>query len=56
MANRPDRIIKNQKQKTRNNDKRGNTANRNVTQKGSGKEAKIQEFMHRDITNVEHEM
>ena len=29
---------------------------RNVVQKGSGKEVKIQEFMYRDTTNVEPEM
>ena len=29
---------------------------RNVLQKGSGKEVKIQEFMYRDATNVEPEM
>ena len=31
-------------------------ADRNVVQKGSGKEVKIQEFMYRDTTNVEPEM
>jgi hypothetical protein len=31
-------------------------ADRNIVQKGSGKEVKIQEFVYRDITNVEHEM
>jgi hypothetical protein len=32
------------------------TADRNVTQKETRKETKIQEFVHRDTTNVEHEM
>ena len=31
-------------------------ADRNVVQKGSGKEVKIREFMYRDTTNVEPEM
>ena len=31
-------------------------ADRNVVQKGSGKEVKIQEFVYRDTTNVEPEM
>ena len=31
-------------------------ANRNVVQKGSGKEVKIQEFMYKETTNVEPEM
>ena len=31
-------------------------ADRNVVQKGSGKEVKIQEFVNRDTTNVEPEM
>jgi hypothetical protein len=31
-------------------------ADRNVVQKKSGKEVKIQQFMYRDITNVEPEM
>jgi len=31
-------------------------ADRNVLQKGSGKEVKIQEFVSRDTTDVEHEM
>jgi hypothetical protein len=31
-------------------------ADRNVTQKGSRKETKIQQFMYRDATNVEHVM
>ena len=31
-------------------------ADKNVVQKGSGKEVKIQEFVYRDTTNVEPEM
>ena len=34
----------------------GNTSGQKCRAKGSGKEAKIQEFMYRDTTNVEPEM
>ena len=54
-ANRPDIIINNKKQK-KNSDRRGNTCRQKCCAKGSGKEAKIQEFMYRDTTNVEPEM
>ena len=37
-------------------DRRGNTCRQKCCAKGSGKEVKIQEFMHRDTTNVEPEM
>ena len=37
-------------------DRCGNTRKRKCCAKGSGKEVKIQEFMHRDKTNVETEM
>ena len=34
----------------------GNTHRQKCCTKGSGKEVKVQEFMHRDTTNVEPEM
>jgi hypothetical protein len=37
-------------------DRCGNTRRQKCCAKGSGKEVKIQEFMYRDITNVEPEM
>ena len=37
-------------------DRCGNTRREKCLAKGSGKEAKIQEFMYRDIMNVEPEM
>jgi hypothetical protein len=37
-------------------DRCGNTRRQKCRAKGSGKELKIQEFMYRDKTNVEHEM
>jgi len=37
-------------------DRRGNTHGQKSLSIGSGKEAKIQEFMYRYTTNVEHEM
>jgi len=37
-------------------DRCGNTHRQICRAKGSGKEVKIQEFMHRDATNVEPEM
>ena len=55
-ANRPDVIIKNKKEKTCTLIDVAIPADRNVVQKGSGEEVKIQEFMYRDTTNVEPEM
>jgi len=37
-------------------DRHGNTCRQKCCAKGSGKEVKIQEFMYRDIANVEPEM
>jgi hypothetical protein len=37
-------------------DRCGNTRGQKCRAKGSGKEAKIQEFMYRDTMNVEHKM
>jgi hypothetical protein len=45
-ANRPDIIIKNQKEKTCTH-RRGNTCRQKCCAKGTGKEVKIQEFMYR---------
>jgi len=49
-------IIKNKKEKTCTLIYVAIPADRNVVQKGSGKEVKIQEFVYRDATNVELEM
>ena len=37
-------------------DRCGNTRRQKCCAKGSGKEVKIQEFVYRDATNVEHEI
>jgi hypothetical protein len=50
-ANRPDMIIKNIKRK-----QCGITGRQKCRTKGSGKEVKIQVFMHRGTTDVEPEM
>jgi len=55
-ANRPDIIIKNKKEENMHTDRCGNTHRQKFCAKGSGKEVKIQEFVYRDTTNVEHEM
>ena len=55
-ANRPVIIIKNKKEKTCTLIDVAIPADRNVVQKGSRKEVKIQEFMYRDTTSVEPEM
>ena len=55
-ANRQDIIIKNKKDKTCTQIHVEIPADRNVVQKGSGKEVKIQEFMYGDTMNVEPEM
>jgi len=56
-ANRSDIIIKNKQEKNmRTDDRCGNTCRQKCRAKGSGKEAKIQEFMYRDTMNVEPEM
>jgi hypothetical protein len=39
-----------------NTDRSGNTCRQKCRAKGSGKEAKIQDLMYRDTTNVESEM
>ena len=54
-ANRPD-IIKNKKEKTCTLIDVAIPADRNVREKGSGKDVKIQQFMYRDTANVEPEM
>ena len=56
MANSPDIIIKNRKEKMCILIDVATPADRNVIQKGSRKETKIQQFMYRDTENVEHEM
>jgi hypothetical protein len=55
-ANRPDIIIKNKKGENMHTDRCGNTRRQKCCAKGSRKEVKIQEFMHRDTTNVKPEM
>jgi len=55
-ANRPDIIIENNKEKTCTLIDVAIPADRNVVQKETGKEVKIQEFMYRDRANVEPEM
>jgi hypothetical protein len=55
-ASRPDMIIKNKKDKTCTPTGVEIPADRNIVQKGSGKEVKIQEFRYRDTANVEPEM
>jgi hypothetical protein len=55
-ANRPDIIIKNKKRENMHTDGCGNTIRQTCHAKGSRIETKMQEFMYRDITNVEHEM
>jgi hypothetical protein len=55
-VNRPDIITTNKKVKTCILIDVAIPVDRICNAKGSGKEAKIQEFMYRDTTNVEHEM
>ena len=55
-ANGHDIIIKNKKQKTCKLIDEAISADRKFVPKGSGKEAKIQEFMYRYTTNVKQEM
>jgi len=55
-ANRPDVIIKNKGNENMRADRCGNTGGKKCCDKGSSKETKLQEFMYRDKTNVEHEM
>ena len=55
-VNRPDIIIKNNKEKKMHTNRCGNTCRQKCCAKGSGKEVKIQEFVYRDATNVEPEM
>jgi hypothetical protein len=55
-ANRPDIITTNKKVKTYILRDVATPVDRICNAKGSGKEAKIQEFMYTDTTNVEHEM
>ena len=56
QQNRPDIIIKNKKEKTCTLIDVAIPAEGNVVQKEAVKEVKIQEFVYRDATNVEHEM
>jgi hypothetical protein len=55
-ANRPVIIIKNKKRENTHTDRCGNNQRQKYCAKGRGKEVEIQEFMYRDITNVEPEM
>jgi hypothetical protein len=55
-ANRPDIIMKNKKRENMHAGRCGNTCGQNCRAKGSGKEAKVLEFMYRDTANVEHAM
>jgi hypothetical protein len=55
-ANRPDIITTNKKVKTCILIDVTTPVDRICNAKGSGKEAKIQEFMYTDTTNVQHEM
>jgi hypothetical protein len=54
--NRIDIIIENKKREKMHTDSCGNTSGQKCRENGSGKEAKIQEFMYRDTTNVDPEM
>jgi hypothetical protein len=54
--NRADIIIENKKRRNVHTDSCGNTRRQKCRAKGSGKEAKIQEFMCGGTTNVEPEM
>jgi hypothetical protein len=55
-ANREDIINKNKKRENMHPNRCGNTRRQKFCAKGSGKTVTIQEFMHRDKTNVEPEM
>jgi hypothetical protein len=52
VANRPDIVVKNKKEKTCILIDAAIPVDRNVTQKGSRKESKVQAFMYRDTMNV----
>jgi hypothetical protein len=56
ITNRPGIIIKNKKRENVHTDRCGNARGQKRRTKGSGEEAKIQDLMYRDTTNVEHEM
>jgi hypothetical protein len=56
MDNRSDIIINSKKRENVSSDRHGNTSGHKCYAKGSRKETKIQEFMYRGITNVQHEM
>jgi hypothetical protein len=56
VANRPNVIIKNKKEKTCIPIDVAIPVDRSVVQKEAEKETKIQEFMYKDTMNVEHEM
>jgi hypothetical protein len=56
MANRPDIIIKNKKEKKMHSGRCGNTIEWECHANGSSKETEIQEFMYWDTMNVESEM
>ena len=55
-ANRPDVIITSKKLGNMHTDRRGKRCCQEMSAKGSGKEAEVQEFMYRDTTNVKYEM
>jgi hypothetical protein len=55
-ANRPDIIIKHKKRENMHTVRCGSTCRQKFHAQGSRIETKIQEFMYRDTTNVEHEM
>ena len=55
-ANRPDVIITSKETEHMHTDRRGNRCCQEMSAKGSGKEAKVQEFMYRNTTNLEHQL
>jgi hypothetical protein len=54
--NGTDIIIENKKRENMHTDSCDNTSGQKCREKGSGKEAKIQEFVYRVTTNVESKM
>jgi hypothetical protein len=55
-TNRPDIIIKKKKREYMHTDRCGNPRMQKCCAKGSGKGAKVQDFMYRDTMNAEPEM
>jgi len=55
-TNRPEIIIKNKKIENMLTDRRSNTCGQECHAQGNRRDTKIQGFMYRDATNVEHEM